>query len=577
MSKKIEKTGVIFVAYFIMAAATLLASSQAIAVEPQTGRQYYVQVPHVVLPETIQYKHFADNRGYEVSAGASQRPATYTPFPSYLIPNGTEFRTINNLYYPISPVAPASLMPETVAQVCADNQIIPTERQITRNGNPETSQQQVLDANSGDFADLMSVPKFELPSLENMPQQEVAPVYLTKLNESNNPIRQVSDTAFSEIASEPDDECDTPSNSIVFLKSRQVIPFDNEFYDEFEPLRLGQAVNRHSAWLERESLFVRPVTFTEVAPPAQLGFMQPGAGFQQAQAAPAYGQQPYQQNAYGTAAAPHPNYAAATGLNSVWNSWFGAAAPQQTPAQTQRYQSLTQLGGMMPVMSGQPMPTSGYGMPMQQPMQPAMPQQTIGYILLYPQAAQSGVNMQLAGQGNDAANDATSTEDNAAAESNTPNWNAMQMQATFIPAQQMSNVPSQFPMPQMPPANPMMMGGMNPYMMNPMMMGGMNPYMMNPMMMGMGGMMPPIIIQMPADSGRRMGFFARRRAAREESQNRYQQASQSLSSLFAQPSQMPAQAAYPYGYFGVTASPSQAGGFGGYHNMSTQTVQYPGM
>jgi len=98
--------------------------------------------------------------------------------------------------------------------------------------------------------------------------------------------------------------------------------------------------------------------------------------------------------------------------------------------------------------------------------------------------------------------------------------------------------------------------------------------------------MPPIIIQMPAtDSGRRrVGLFARLRAAREESQNRTQQAANSLSSLFAQPgqmpqpqAQMPAKASYPYGYFGVTASPYQSGNFGGYHDMSTQTVRYPGM
>jgi hypothetical protein len=196
------------------------------------------------------------------------------------------------------------------------------------------------------------------------------------------------------------------------------------------------------------------------------------------------------------------------------------------------------------------------------------------------------------GQGNDSTSSSGSDE---AADPNTPNLNAMQFQATFIPASQMPNFAGQPAMPQMPMANPMMggmnpymmnpmmPGSMNPYMMNPMMMGGMNPYMMNPMMMGMGGMMPPIIIQMPAtDSGRRRGLFARLRAAREESQNRTQQASGSLASLFTQPgmsqqAQMPAKAAYPYGYFGVTASPYQSGNFGGYNDMSTQTVRYPGM
>jgi len=45
----------------------------------------------------------------------------------------------------------------------------------------------------------------------------------------------------------------------------------------------------------------------------------------------------------------------------------------------------------------------------------------------------------------------------------------------------------------------------------------------------------------------------------------------------AQQAQMPAKAAYPYGYFGVTSSPYQSGNFGGYHDMSVQMVRYPGM
>jgi hypothetical protein len=414
---------------------------------------------------------------------------------------------------------------------------------------------------------------------------------LTKLDKTQNPIRQVSDNTDIE----QEGECDAPASSIVFLKSQRTrLPLANDVAD-FAPLRLSHDTDLHSSWLDRESRFVRPVTFTEVAPPTQLGFMQ-------AQPAPAYGQlfqKPNQQ----AAPMPHPGYTAASGMNSAWNAYYGAAS-QQMPAQSPQYQSLTQLGGMMPVMAGQglqpmmqpPMQTPGYG------MQPAMPQQTIGYILLYPQAGKSGVNMQLASQhgqsedGSDA-NDGAS-EAKAATDPNTVNWNGMQMQATFIPAQQMPQMPMQNPMmggmnpymmnPMMGGMNPYMMnpmmGGMNPYMMNPMMM-GMNPYMMNPMMMGMGGMMPPIIIQMPADSGGRRGggggLFARLRAARQQqsqqTQAANQQAGQSLASLFTQPNPMPAKAAYPYGYFGATASPQQSGNFGGYHDMSTQTVRYPGM
>ncbi len=670
MSKKV---GIICILFCVSVTLSTFHITRATAAEPQaSGGKYYVQVPHVVLPETIEYKPYTDHRSWpyhDGGVGASRSPATYTAFPSYSVPENTEFRTINQLYYPVTPVSQAGASSETVAQVCADNQIVPTDRQIARNRDSETRQPQASNPQpSGAFADLTNAPKFETPSMDSVarqPQNEVEPVYLTKLDgksdETKNPIRLVSDNA----KGRPVEENATPTDSIPFLKSQRLEASRDTFNADISPLRLNASfaapsddpidmdfdfeenllASRHLNWLNRESLFVRPVNYTEVAPPTQLGFMQPGAGFQAAQTAPAYGQLCQQNYAYGQQPAaqnrfigayaslpPQAKYTAATGLNSAWNAYFSAAATQQPmSAQPSQYNSLAQLGGMMPVMSGQPaqqMP--GYGMAMQPQMQPGMgmpgygggmQQQTIGYILLYPQAAQSGVNMQMAGQqgqgnGDANANGETPAEGDAAADPNAQNQNAMTMQATFVPAQQMQmsnpmmggmNPYMMNPMmggmnpgmmnPMMGGMNPYMMnpmmGGMNPYMMNPMMggmnpymmnpmMGGMNPYMMNPMMMGMGGMggmMPPIIIQMPADSGARRGggFFARRRAAREESQNRYQQASGSLASLFSQPEQMPAKAAYPYGYFGVTASPYQPGCFGGYHDMSMQSVRYPGM
>ena len=589
MSKKIEILCVILVS--IAAAANIgFTVTTVVAAEPQVVGKYYIQVPHVVLPETIQYKHFNDRQESGGSVNVSQYPATYTAFPSYSIPESTDFRTISQIYYPVTPTDQVHTASANTASIGADHQFVPQQ---------------------GSLADLTNVPKFEIP-LESVVQPEAEPVYLTKLNETPNPIRQVSDSTISEPANDV-----APANSIVFLKSQHSEPTDSVFDDDFTPSPLNLTTSNHLNWLDRESLFVRPITYNEVAPPTQLGFMQPNTGFQQAQPLSAYGQlcqqnynynnsQPQYQQQYGATSMPHPSYTAATGLNSAWGAYLGAASQQQMmPAQPQSYQSLTQLGGMMPVMSGQPMSPAmtmqSYGMPMQQPMQPAIQQQTIGYILLYPQAAQSGVNMQLVGKQDQGDDESASTaEGNDAANPNIPNWNNTQLQATFIPTSQIPNYAGQPAMSQMSIPNPMMTGGMNPYMMNPMMMGGMNPmmmggmnpymmnpmmggmnpYMMNPMMMGMGGMMPPIIIQMPvADSGRRRGggLFARIRAARQETQGSPQQASNSLSSLFSQPSQMPAKAAYPYGYFGATSSPYQSAGFGGYHDMSTQTVRYPGM
>lgn len=614
MSKKI---GVFCFIFAAIGAVVFLNVTKITASEPSNPNRFRVQVPHVVLPETIQYKEYTDAKSWPEhngGVGAARRPAFYTPFPSYSLPEDTEFRVINQLYYPVTPVSQGFVPMETVAQVQENQQIVPTDRQVARNSGVEPS----------------NIPPFETPPMQNLASQaNVEPIYLTKINETKNPIQLVSGISDGDSQDDSAEETpQTPVGSIAFLKSQRAAQNDGE---DASPLRLRESfvaantgfsetafdlfdaaeefgLSRHVKWLERESLWIRPVSYSEVAPPTQLSLMPLGNGFQQAQPAPAYGQLCHQNYNYGqtqyqqprfgglfSSPPPQANYQAATGLNSAWNAYFGAAASQQpAPMQSAQYNSLAQLGGMMPMMAGQgmTMPNSGYGMPMQPQMMQSqmqmsgggMQQQTIGYILLYPQAAQSGVNMQLAqstqsddqnanGEGEPSGEDSDATGQNAR------NPAMPQMQATFIPASQMPNFPGNQPwqaammQPQMNP----MMGGMNPYMMNPM-MGGMNPYMMNPMM-GMGGMMPPIIIQMPAgDTGRRrQGLFGRRRAAREESANRYQQASGSLSSLFTQPERMPAKAAYPYGYFGADSVPYQTGNFGGYHDMRMQVVQYPGM
>ena len=577
MSKKI---GVFCFIFCVTLIAVYFSATKITAYESSSQGKFVVPVPHVVLPETIQYK---------------ENTAVYTPFPSYTLPEGTEFRTINQLNYPITPVLQNSGFWETIAQVHPDRQIVPTDQKIAQNINGGQAR----------------VPQFETPSVENMPARaDVEPIYLTKIETAKHPIQLVSGYSDNDTTEETPE---TPAGSIVFLKS-QHSPKNNS---DIIPLQLQESLlandfntNQSSTWLGRESLWIRPVSYTESTAPAPLNLMPQKTGYQQAQ---------YQQCGLFGSTQPQANYNSATGLTGVWDAYLGAAATQQpVPMQSAQYNSLAQLGGMMPMMAGQgmtqnmpqgmampmqasmmQMPNQGYGMPMQPMMQqPAqmsvggIPQQTIGYILLYPQAAQAGVNMQLtlAGQPENQGENAE-----AEGETSAQNPTGPQMQAVFVPVSQMPNYPSnqayqpammqaQMPNPATMDMNPAMMNPymMNPYMMNPAMMGGMNPYMMNPMMnpmMGMGGMMPPIIIQMPSDNSkpRRQGLFARRRAARDDSQNRYQQASSSLGSLFAQqPEYMPAKMAYPYGYFGATSSPYQTGNFGGYHDMRMQVVQYPG-
>jgi len=71
-------------------------------------------VPHVVLPETIQYNKTAKNVPGTGYAGAnSPYVATYVAFPSYQVSHMTEFRTVGQSVYPVSPpLLPAPLPQE---------------------------------------------------------------------------------------------------------------------------------------------------------------------------------------------------------------------------------------------------------------------------------------------------------------------------------------------------------------------------------------------------------------------------------------------------------------------------------
>ncbi|MDR1052759.1 MAG: hypothetical protein LBL39_01135 [Planctomycetaceae bacterium] len=66
---------------------------------------YYELVPHVVLPETIQYNRVAPKSTVSAKSAGTVSPlvATYTAFPSYNLPANIEMRQINQVIYPIAP------------------------------------------------------------------------------------------------------------------------------------------------------------------------------------------------------------------------------------------------------------------------------------------------------------------------------------------------------------------------------------------------------------------------------------------------------------------------------------------
>jgi len=71
-------------------------------------------VPHVVLPETIQYNKTAKNApGTGYTGVNSPYVADYVAYPSYQVPHTTAFRQVGQSVYPVSPpLLPAPLPPE---------------------------------------------------------------------------------------------------------------------------------------------------------------------------------------------------------------------------------------------------------------------------------------------------------------------------------------------------------------------------------------------------------------------------------------------------------------------------------
>jgi hypothetical protein len=78
----------------------------------QMPRVQHEMVPHVVLPETIQYKKTARPDASGERGSISPYIATYTPFPSYNVPYAAEFRSVGQSVYPVSP----QLLPEPKKQ-----------------------------------------------------------------------------------------------------------------------------------------------------------------------------------------------------------------------------------------------------------------------------------------------------------------------------------------------------------------------------------------------------------------------------------------------------------------------------
>jgi hypothetical protein len=156
---------------------------------------------------------------------------------------------------------------------------------------------------------------------------------------------------------------------------------------------------------------------------------------------------------------------------------------------------------------------------------------------------------------------------------------------------------------QVPPQQQMGMGTMNPYMGNPYMgiyaspygYVAMNPAAANPMGAfagGQGGMSVSEMIMIMTflnnnnkphqRRARLMDRLAERREQRQANagSDPFAQLMQAWSTPYVSPDttlRMPSRSAYPYGYFGVQASPVSTANYGGYHNLSFGSTAYPGL
>ncbi|MDR2756340.1 MAG: hypothetical protein LBC20_11590 [Planctomycetaceae bacterium] len=112
-------------------------------------------VPHVVLPETIQYdkigKNMYSSSGLGCAGGygiISPYVATYVPFPSYQIPYSAEMKTVNQSVYPVSP----KRLPLPAKKPAGKESVIPEESEPELVSESELASKLELTTEEKDFS-----------------------------------------------------------------------------------------------------------------------------------------------------------------------------------------------------------------------------------------------------------------------------------------------------------------------------------------------------------------------------------------------------------------------------------------
>ena len=114
MLRKLQKTLSVGLSGLVILGIGIGSANAAETVAKRTPNVLHEMVPHVILPETIQYNKTAKNvPGAGYTSATSPYVGTYVAFPSYQVPYTAAFRQVGQSVYPVSPpLLPAPLPQE---------------------------------------------------------------------------------------------------------------------------------------------------------------------------------------------------------------------------------------------------------------------------------------------------------------------------------------------------------------------------------------------------------------------------------------------------------------------------------
>jgi len=594
-------------------------------------------VPHVVLPETIQYNKTAKNMpGTGYTGVTNPYVATYVAFPSYQVPYTVMFRPVGQSVYPVSPpVFPPSLPQEQPERLDSAEEQELALREI--NGR-----EVVLSSNASEPIRLANNSEEIIPSLP-MPGGTITqtgifcqhPVQPPSAWSFSSPIFKVASVpsgwgggqagminqngprnCSQQVGFFPANSTGVDPNAAGMAMPQQGVP-----YSTFQMGRQGGPCEAQTQVLPNGMILL-----TLPQNHSNCGLIRCRTGQPRMMLLPpaGYGQMPAMPMGMPTSMMTDPAMMQMA-MMSGGMPGMGSGTPYMPVAQQQpMMQSSMMIPQMMPqmqtvpVMAMTPMgPTLvGYQQIPQMPMMNQM-MNTVMNQMAVPQMPQMAVAMtspavatQVPGE---AGNDTTQTPGVAPETANpmalvaTPFGYAIQVPADALQADNMAGQLAQMQQALLQAQMQQFQMPMNPYAglyATPFGYIAMNqsagrlgsPMMMNvgyqPMGMpgGQSSMSAMELLQLMSfmNSGkppRRARLFERiaeRREARRAScdNDPIAQLMQAWTTPYVSPDttlRMPAQNAYPYGYFGAQAMPVSTANYGGYHNLFMGNTTYPGL